>query len=168
MPTLFVLLAQRLGLEATFAASPEHYFVKYRDETGRWYNLVQTFTTEATHSAFSDSEYAAAMQSLEAWEKWGIRSNAFLIAAACSSSDVVVMLEKMDVRLASLSVDVAGIRREEEPRRYVAIQLTYRVRGDGLDETKARRAVGLAVEKYCSVIASLAPDLRVSYDVVLI
>jgi regulator of sirC expression with transglutaminase-like and TPR domain len=35
MPTLFVLLAQRLGLEATFAASPEHYFVKYRDETGR-------------------------------------------------------------------------------------------------------------------------------------
>ena len=91
-----------------------------------------------------------------------------LAAAACSSSDVVVMLEKMDVRLASLSVDVSGIRREEEPRRDVAIQLTYRVRGDGLDETKARRAVGLAVEKYCSVIASLAPDLRISYDVVLI
>jgi len=91
-----------------------------------------------------------------------------LAAAACSSSDVVVMLEKMDVRLASLSVDVSGIRREEEPRRDVAIQLTYRVRGDGLDDTKARRAVGLAVEKYCSVIASLAPDLRVSYDVVLI
>jgi hypothetical protein len=62
----------------------------YKDvvtKAGRWYNLVQTFTTEATHSAFSDSEYAAAMQSLEAWEKWGIRSNAFLIAAACSSHD---------------------------------------------------------------------------------
>ena len=42
MPTLFVLLAQRLGLEATFAASPNHYFVKYRDETGRWYNLETT------------------------------------------------------------------------------------------------------------------------------
>ena len=35
MPTLFVLLAQRLGLEATFANSPGHIFVKYRDETGR-------------------------------------------------------------------------------------------------------------------------------------
>ena len=39
----------------------------YRDtvtKAGRWWNLVQTFTTEATHSAFSDSEYASAMQSL--------------------------------------------------------------------------------------------------------
>ncbi|MDR6536025.1 transglutaminase family protein [Variovorax soli] len=42
MPTLFVLLAQKLGLEATFAASPGHVFVKYRDETGRWYNLETT------------------------------------------------------------------------------------------------------------------------------
>jgi tetratricopeptide (TPR) repeat protein len=42
MPTLFVLLAQKLGLEATFAASPAHYFVKYRDEIGRWYNLETT------------------------------------------------------------------------------------------------------------------------------
>ncbi|OUM01565.1 transglutaminase family protein [Variovorax sp. JS1663] len=42
MPALFVLLAHRLGLEATFAASPEHFFVKYRDETGRWHNLEST------------------------------------------------------------------------------------------------------------------------------
>lgn len=62
----------------------------YRDtvqKAGRWYNLVQAFTTEATHSALSDSEYAAAMQSLETWEKWGIRSNAFLIAASCPGHD---------------------------------------------------------------------------------
>jgi regulator of sirC expression with transglutaminase-like and TPR domain len=42
MPTLFVLLAQRLGLDATFAASPGHIFVKFRDDTGRWYNLETT------------------------------------------------------------------------------------------------------------------------------
>lgn len=62
----------------------------YRDtvlKAGRWYNLAQTFTTEATHSAFSDSEYAAAMQSLQAWEKWGVRSNPFLIAASCPAHD---------------------------------------------------------------------------------
>ncbi|RDI35185.1 alpha/beta hydrolase family protein [Lentzea flaviverrucosa] len=62
----------------------------YRDtvrKAGRWYNLVQTFTTEATHSAFSDSEYAAAMQSLSAWEKFGVRSNPFLISHACPGHD---------------------------------------------------------------------------------
>ena len=90
-----------------------------------------------------------------------------LAAAACSSSDVVEMMKKMRVDLAALSVEVSGTRREQEPRRLVAIQLTYRLRGDGLDDAKARRAVGLAVEKHCSVIASLAPDIRVGYDVVV-
>ncbi len=90
-----------------------------------------------------------------------------LAAAACSASDVVVMLEKMRVKLASLRVDATGTRREAEPRRYVAIELTYHLQAQGLEEAKARRTVGLAIEKYCSVIASLAPDIRVSYDVVL-
>ncbi|MFI6094513.1 alpha/beta hydrolase family protein [Lentzea sp. NPDC051213] len=62
----------------------------YRDtvvKAGRWWNLVQTFTTEATHSAFSDSEYASAMQALEAWEKWGLRANPYLMALSCPGHD---------------------------------------------------------------------------------
>lgn len=88
-----------------------------------------------------------------------------ITAAACASTDVVTMLEKMRVKLKSLTVDVTGTRREEEPRRYVAIQLTYRLNGEGLDDEKARRAVDLSIKKYCSVIHSLAPDIRVTYDV---
>lgn len=42
MPTLFVLLGKKLGLDAAFAESPGHFFVKYRDETGRIYNLETT------------------------------------------------------------------------------------------------------------------------------
>ncbi|SDF37206.1 hypothetical protein SAMN05216553_101315 [Lentzea fradiae] len=62
----------------------------YRDtvrKAGRWYNLVQTFTTEKTHSALSDSEYAAALRSLEAWEKRGLRATPHLVAAACPALD---------------------------------------------------------------------------------
>lgn len=88
-----------------------------------------------------------------------------LTAAACASTDVVMMLEKMKVKLASLTVDATGTRREEEPRRYIAIQLTYRLRGEGLDQAKARRAVDLSIRKYCSVIHSLAPDIQVGFDV---
>src|SRR5438132_8641157 len=35
------------------------------------------------------------------------------------------------------------------------------------DETKARRAIDLSLEKYCSVVASLASDIQVTYDVAL-
>jgi putative redox protein len=86
-----------------------------------------------------------------------------LAAAACSGSDVVVILEKMRVKLHELRIDIAGIRREEEPRRYVAIHLDYRLNADALDPAKARRAIDLSLEKYCSVIHSLAPDIAITY-----
>jgi putative redox protein len=86
-----------------------------------------------------------------------------LAAAACSGSDVVVILEKMRVKLEAFSIEVEGTRREEDPRRYVAIHLDYRLRGDGLDPAKARRAIDLSLEKYCSVVHSLAADIAITY-----
>lgn len=86
-----------------------------------------------------------------------------LAAAACSGSDVVVILQKMRVQLRELRIEAAGTRREEEPRRYVALHLDYRVAGEGLDQAKARRAIDLSLEKYCSVVHSLAPDLAITY-----
>jgi putative redox protein len=86
-------------------------------------------------------------------------------AASCTASDVVMILEKQRVRLASLDVTVRGTRRETSPRRFTAIAFHFAVRGEGADEVKTRRAIDLSLEKYCSVIASLAPDISISYDV---
>jgi uncharacterized OsmC-like protein len=41
------------------------------------------------------------------------------------------------------------------------------VSGEGADEAKARRAIDLSIEKYCSVLASFAPDIPVTYDLVI-
>jgi putative redox protein len=86
-----------------------------------------------------------------------------IAAAACTGSDVVFILEKMRIKLNQLRIEVQGVRREEEPRRYVSIHLDYRIVGEGLDPSKARRAVDLSLEKYCSVIHSLAPDIAITY-----
>lgn len=86
-------------------------------------------------------------------------------AASCSAADVALILQKQRVRLAALEVAVRGTRRETEPRRYTAIAFHFTIRGEGADETKARRAIDLSLEKYCSVVASLAPDISISYDV---
>lgn len=87
-----------------------------------------------------------------------------LAAAACSGADVVSMLQKMQVELASLRIDVAGLRRAQVPRRFRSIRFTFHLRGSGLDDSKARRAVDLSLRKYCSVVHSLAPDIAVEYD----
>jgi putative redox protein len=88
-------------------------------------------------------------------------------AASCTAADVVLILEKQRVALRTLEVRVRGTRRAEEPRRYTALHFTYTLTGAGADETKARRAIDLSLEKYCSVVASLAPDIRISYDVAI-
>jgi putative redox protein len=90
-----------------------------------------------------------------------------LAAAGCSGSDVVVILRKMRVELRQLRIEVSGVRREQEPRRYTAVHLEYRLSGDGLDEGRSRRAIDLSLEKYCSVIASLAPDIKITYGLSL-
>lgn len=87
-----------------------------------------------------------------------------LAAAGCSGADVVSILKKMQVGLESLEVSMRGQRRAEHPKRYTAIHYTWTIRGTGLDETKARRAIDLSMEKYCSVLHSLAPDIATSYD----
>jgi putative redox protein len=93
----------------------------------------------------------------------GPMATLLLAAAACTGSDVVSILTKMRVAFTRLSIEVAGVRREQEPRRYVSIHLDYRVGGDGLDPAKIRRAIDLSLEKYCSVIHSLAPDIAITY-----
>jgi putative redox protein len=87
--------------------------------------------------------------------------------AGCTGADIVGILEKMRVDLRTLDMDVEGTRRDEHPRRFTAIHFRFRVSGAGIDETKVRRAVDLSLEKYCTVMASLAPDIRVSYDVAI-
>ena len=90
-----------------------------------------------------------------------------LAAASCSGSDVVLILEKMRVGLRTLRIEVHGTRREEAPRRYTAIRFEFHLAGEGLDESRARRAIDLSLEKYCSVVASLAPDIAISYGLTL-
>jgi len=90
-----------------------------------------------------------------------------LAAASCTGSDVVLILEKMRVRLRRFAIDVVGVRRDEEPRRYTAIRFCFRLAGDGLDAAKAERAVDLSLEKYCSVVHSLAPDITITREIEL-
>ena len=91
-----------------------------------------------------------------------------LAAATCTATDVVLILQKQRVALRSLEVAVEGTRRDAQPRRYTAIHFRWSVAGDGADEIKARRAIDLSLEKYCSVVASLAPDIRITYDVTIL
>ena len=87
--------------------------------------------------------------------------------AGCTGSDVVLILEKKRIDLRELRIAVTGTRREEEPRRFIAIKLVYTVTAPGATEQAVRHAIDLSLEKYCSVTHSLNPDIPITYDLVL-
>ncbi len=80
---------------------------------------------------------------------------------------MVDILAKRRTPVEKLVVDVEARRREQPPRRFEHIVLTFHVDGAGIERVHAERAVLLAFEKYCSVAASLAPDIVVEAMVVL-
>ncbi|TDJ49920.1 MAG: OsmC family peroxiredoxin [Gemmatimonadetes bacterium] len=78
--------------------------------------------------------------------------------ASCAAADVVDILRKGRQELEAMTVEVSADRREGHPRSITRLQLDFKIRGP-VDEVKARRAVDLSLEKYCSVFHSLRMDI---------
>jgi len=91
-----------------------------------------------------------------------------LAAAGCAGADVVSILKKMKVGLETVSIDLVGERRTEHPKRYTGLKYVFRFAGEGVELSKAERAVNLSLDKYCSVLHSLNPDIKVDHEIELL
>lgn len=82
----------------------------------------------------------------------------------CSSMDVMTILKKARQDLTDCRIEVEGQRDENaQPKAFTDIHLQFILTGRDLNEKHVSRAVALAVEKYCSAIASLAPSVKVTH-----
>ena len=87
--------------------------------------------------------------------------------AACTTEDVLTILEKRRTPAARLEVQVEGQRANAVPARLTHVHLRYVVDGDGIDRANTLRAIELAVTKYCSVRDSLDKSIEVEWSLVL-
>lgn len=102
-------------------------------------------------------------------ENKGMRPMELLLTsvAACASFDVVTILQKQREPLEDIQIHAEGKRQTEgDVKPFRKIQLHFRLVGQ-LNPQKAERAVRLAVEKYCSVAASLDPAIELTYQLTL-
>ena len=87
--------------------------------------------------------------------------------AGCSSIDVVAILNKQKINPTSIKMRVSGERNESEiPALFHTINVEVSLEGDFKSE-KARRAVDLSFEKYCSVSKTLEKTAKINYLVFL-
>ena len=79
--------------------------------------------------------------------------------AACSAVDIIDILAKRKTPVEAMTIHVAAERRPQAPRRVMYLDIEYRIDGAGIEREHAERAIQLSYERYCSVAASLAPDI---------
>jgi putative redox protein len=90
-------------------------------------------------------------------ENFGVRPMQMLLMslAGCSGMDVISILKKQRQTITDYKTIVHGEREHGvEPSLWKFIELEFIIYGD-VDEDKAKRAVELSVNKYCSVAATL-------------
>jgi putative redox protein len=87
--------------------------------------------------------------------------------AACSAIDVVEYLAKRRTPVERLAVRIDAERCGSVPRRVLRARLEFAIDGAGIDAAHAERAIALSFRTYCSVSASLAPDLALETRLLL-
>lgn len=96
----------------------------------------------------------------------GMRPMELLLAAAgtCAAFDLVHILRKQRQEVVDVRAEVRGMRPDTGvPKPFGEIHIAFTLRGNP-DEAKARRAAALAVEKYCSVGATLRRETEVTWS----
>ncbi len=131
-----------------------------RDHRVKWAGGLSFIGTGGSgHSILIDSDRQTGLSPMELL---------LLGAGGCASVDLVMILKKARQKVVDCWVDVGGDRREELPRYYTDIQMHFVVKGMDIKEHHVKRAIDLAMDKYCSASAQLAAlaSIQTSYEII--
>ena len=90
--------------------------------------------------------------------------NVLISLGACSSVDVVSILEKARQNIAGCKVEITAKRVDSVPRLFSDIHLHFVIEGNEVSEKHVERAVNLSADKYCSVALMLNKAVNISHD----
>ncbi len=88
--------------------------------------------------------------------------------AGCTGMDVVMILKKMRVDFDDLNIKVDAEMREEDPKVYTAMHVTYEFKGKNLPLAKLEKAVKLSQDQYCGVNEVYRQVMKMSSEIKII
>lgn len=80
---------------------------------------------------------------------------------SCTATDVASILKKKRQHVTSYVVEVSGERRAEFPRKFTSMKVHHIVTGRNIAANAVAHAVELSETKYCSVAATLKPQVEI-------
>lgn len=90
--------------------------------------------------------------------------NILISLGACSSVDVVSILEKTRQQVTGCRVDIEAKRVDSVPKLFSDIHLHFVITGENVAAKHVERAVSLSADKYCSVALMLNKSVNITHD----
>lgn len=87
--------------------------------------------------------------------------------AGCTAMDVISILKKMKVNPAYFEVATDSLIAEDHPKKFLEIVVKYIFKGENLPVDSLKKAVNLSKDKYCGVMATLQPSVKISHEIYL-
>ncbi|MEW6997892.1 OsmC family protein [Colwelliaceae bacterium BS250] len=94
--------------------------------------------------------------------------NILISLGACSSVDVVSILEKTRQSVSGCVVEITGTRVETVPRLFSDIHLHFVITGKDVAQKHVAKAVTLSADKYCSVALMLNKAVNITHDFAIV
>lgn len=129
-------------------------------------NVDITWVNEQRYVAVDSSNHSVV---LSPPNDIGMKPSEMLLVslATCTAYDVVKIVQKQRAQLERLAIHVNGEQSSEPPWAYTHIHLQFRVKAGNLTQEKLEKAIDLSMNSYCSVRATLSPDVQVTFEVEL-
>jgi putative redox protein len=101
-------------------------------------------------------------------EKQGQSPTELLLSAlsGCASVDLVQMLKKRKRTVNGLKVEAEGTRREEHPKAFTHIKLTFILQSPDATQEEFEKLGHMAATKYCSVAGTLNCQVDHFFEIV--
>jgi len=88
--------------------------------------------------------------------------------AGCTASDVITIMQKKQLDITSLEINVHGELVDDYPPIYEKLFVEYVFGGNDLDLKAVERSVQLSTEKYCSVQAMLQNKVPIEHKIAIL
>jgi putative redox protein len=87
---------------------------------------------------------------------------------ACTATDVAGILKKKRQHVTSYTIEVTGERRDDYPRSFTAMNVHHILTGRAISAKAVAHAIELSETKYCSVAATLRPQVEIqsSFEII--
>jgi len=132
--------------------------------------VTVTWVEKQQYVGVDSSKHSIVMSSQNEENRTGSKPSDLLLVAlgGCASVDLIEILHKQRQKVSGLQLIISGEQNADPPWAFNKIHMDVVVRGRGLTAAPVERAVDLAVNKYCSVAATIRASAPITTSIRLV